>query len=194
MANLSGFVGALKDGGTRANQFEVAISDAPISLPADFAFLCRGTSVPALTIGEVAVPYRGRQIYVSGDRVYEPWTITVMSDRTQQMRAYFEQWQNHIGDIGNRTDRTDIGQQPARYYANASVMQKDRNDSVLRTYHLYDVWPTTIDAVELNYETNDAVLEFGVTFRFNFMTVSGAGASTANSSGITASITVSAGF
>ena len=28
MANLSGFVGALKDGGTRANQFEVTLSDA----------------------------------------------------------------------------------------------------------------------------------------------------------------------
>ena len=30
MANLSGFVGALIDGGTRANQFEVTLSDAPI--------------------------------------------------------------------------------------------------------------------------------------------------------------------
>ena len=179
MANLSGFVGALKDGGTRANQFEVAITGAPVTLPGDFAFLCRGTSVPALTIGEVAVPYRGRQIYVSGDRTYEPWTITVMSDRTQQMRAFFEQWQNHIGDIGNRTDRSNIGQQPANYYGTAALQQKDRNDAILRTYYLYDVWPTTIDAVELNYETNDAVLEFGVTFRFNYMTVAGAGSSTA---------------
>jgi len=193
MANLSSFVGALKDGGTRANQFEVLISDSPISLPADFRFLCRGTSVPALTIGEVAIPYRGRQIYVSGDRTYEPWTITVMSDREQQMRSYFEQWQNHIGDIGNRTDRTDIGQQPAKYYANATVMQKDRNDDTLRSYHLYDVWPTTVDATELNYETNDAILEFGVTFRFNFMTISGAGAST-TSSGISGKVSVEASF
>jgi len=177
MANLSNFVGALKDGGTRANQFEVSLQLKAITLPSDFSFLCRGTSVPALTIGEVAIPYRGRQIYVSGDRTYEPWAITVISDRTQSMRSFFEQWQNHIGDIGNKTDRTDIGQQPSKYYANATVMQKDRNDETLRSYHLYDVWPTTIDAVELNYETNDAVLEFGVTFRFNFMTIAGEGAS-----------------
>ena len=192
MANLSSFVGALKDGGTRANQFEVAITGGPMTLPADFRFLCRTTSVPTLTIGEVPVPYRGRQIFVSGDRTYEPWSITVLSDRTQQMRAYFEQWQNHIGDIGNRTDRSDIGVQPSKYYANAMVQQKDRNDAILRTYHLYDVWPTTVEGYELNYETNDSILEFAITLRFNYMTVAGAGASSPSAT-ISASIAIGPG-
>ena len=182
MANLSSFVGALKDGGTRANQFEVSITGGPVTLPQDFSFLCRTTAVPTMTIGEIPVPYRGRQIFVSGDRTYEPWSITVLSDRTQQMRAYFETWQNHLGDIGNRTDRSEIGTQPSKYYANAQVQQRDRNDSVLRTYHLYDVWPTTVEGYELNYETNDALLEFAVTLRFNYMTVAGAGSSTASAS------------
>ena len=50
MANLSSFVGALKDGGTRANQFEVSITGGPVTLPQDFAFLCRTTAVPTMTI------------------------------------------------------------------------------------------------------------------------------------------------
>ena len=182
MANLSSFVGALKDGGTRANQFEVAITGGPVTVPQDFAFLCRTTAVPTMTIGEIPVPYRGRQIFVSGDRTYEPWSITVLSDRTQQMRAYFETWQNHLGDIGNRTDRSEIGATPSKYYANAQVQQRDRNDAILRTYHLYDVWPTTVEGYELNYETNDALLEFAVTLRFNYMTVAGAGSSSPSGS------------
>ena len=187
MANLSSFVGALKDGGTRANQFDVQITDAPVQLPGDFVFLCRATTVPALTIAEVPVDYRGRQIFVSGDRTYDAWSVTVMSDRTQQMRAFFEQWQNHIGDIGNRTDRSDIGQTPSKYYGNAQVRQRDRNDAILRTYHLYDVWPISVEGYELNYATNNAILEFAVSLRFNYMTIAGPGASQPS-----ATITISA--
>ena len=68
MANLSNFVGALKDGGVRANQFEVQITSAPAGVMAqldagDFRFLCKGSSVPALTVGEVPIPYRGKTLY-----------------------------------------------------------------------------------------------------------------------------------
>jgi len=43
--------------------------------------------------------------------------------------------------------------------------------SVLRTYQLYGVWPTTIDAIDLAWDTNDTIEEYGVTFRFNYMTI-----------------------
>ena len=182
MAQLSNFIGALKDGGSRAAQFEVNISGGPpgVSVPADFNFLCRGTTVPSLTIAEVAVPYRGREIYVAGDRAYDAWEITVFSDTNQNMRSYFESWQNHMGDIGVRTDRTGMGAQPSSYYANASVKQLDRNDDVLRTYHLYDVWPQVVAGSEMTFDAGGGVMEFGVTFRFNYMTIAGAGASQGN--------------
>ena len=180
MAQLSNFIGALKDGGSRAAQFEVNISGSPISVPTDFNFLCRGTTVPSLTIAEVAVPYRGREIYVAGDRAYDAWEITVFSDTNQNMRSYFEAWQNHMGDIGVRTDRTGMGAQPSSYYANASVKQLDRNDDVLRTYHLYDVWPQVVAGSEMTFDAGGGVMEFGVTFRFNYMTIAGAGASQGN--------------
>jgi hypothetical protein len=57
MAQLSNFVAALKEGGVRANQFEVSITKAPMALDAaNFSFLCKATSVPALAIGEITVP------------------------------------------------------------------------------------------------------------------------------------------
>lgn len=180
MAQLSNFIGALKEGGARPNQFEVTITSGPpviSQLSKDFRFLCRATTVPALSIGEVAVPYRGKQIFVSGERTYEPWTITVFSDRDLVMRHVFETWQSYLHDIGSTTERETIGEQPSRYYGQAVVKQMDRNDGVLRTYNLYDVWPTSVDAEEFNFETNDSIMEFGVTFRFNYMTVTGVGSS-----------------
>ena len=118
MAQLSNFVGALRDGGARANQFEVNIIGGPSSILTsnqDFKFLCKATSIPALSMGELTVPYRGRQIYVAGDRTYEPWAITVMSDRGMMMRSAFEQWQSFLGDIGGTTGRSSVGENPSRW-------------------------------------------------------------------------------
>jgi hypothetical protein len=87
------------------------------------------------------------------------------------MRTAFEEWQSYLHDIGNTTTRTAAGEQPSTYYADAYVHQKDRNDRNLRTYKLYDVWPTSVDAMEFGFETNDVIMEFGVTFRYNYMTI-----------------------
>ena len=121
MAQLSNFVSALRDGGARANQFEVNITGGPATILTtnqDFKFLCKSTTVPALTMGELAVPYRGRNIYVAGDRTYETWAITVISDRGMMMRSAFEQWQSFLGDIGGSTSRSSIGDSPSQYSTN----------------------------------------------------------------------------
>ena len=165
MARLSSFVNALHAGGARANQFEVTMT-APAPLGRNLTFLCRSAQIPAMTVGEVAVPYRGRQVFLAGDRTYDAWTITVFSDDAWDMRAGFEVWQNNMGDIG---DTTFGGVFPRSYYGTATVKQKARDELTLNTYKLYDVWPQTVDAIDLAYDTNDAIMEFGVTLRFNYM-------------------------
>ena len=141
-------------------------------LTGNFHFLCRSAQIPALTVGEVAVPYRGRTIYLAGDRTYDAWTVTIMNDRTYSVRAFLEGWMDDISDIGSTTRANAIGS--SVYYAEATVHQLDRNNSAIRTYKLEGVWPTTLDAIDLSYDANDAVEEFGATFRFNWMTIGGA--------------------
>jgi hypothetical protein len=58
-------------------------------------------------------------------------------------------------------------------YRNAEVLHLGRNGELLRTYRLFNCWPTTIDAIDLAFDTNDAIEEFGCTFRFNYMTAIG---------------------
>ena len=173
MANVTDFIAALKEGGARANQFEVTITGAPVGIVQEFRFLCKSASIPALTVPEIEVNYRGRKIYVAGDRTFDTWAITVVSDRDQMMRGAFEQWQNHLSDLGAISNRDGIGDTPSRYYSDAIVKQKDRNDNTLRTYRLVDAWPTTVDAIEFSHDTENTILEFGVTFRFNYMTIVG---------------------
>ena len=177
MANLSGFTSALQGGGARANQFTVTMSGAGASGAAlqgnQFSFLCRSAQIPALTIGEIAVPYRGRQIFLAGDRTYDAWTVTVMNDRQYSVRAFLESWMDDMSDIGGTTKANALS--ASTYYGNATVMQLDRNNSAIRTYKLEGVWPTTLDAIDLSFDANDAIEEFGATFRFNWMTIGGTG-------------------
>ena len=162
--NVNNFVAQLQGGGARANQFRVEFA----ALGAGIEFLARSAQIPALTIGEIAVPYRGRQIFVPGDRTYDAWTLTIFNDTGFSIRAMLEGWANQIQNIGAVVD------QESGVYQDAHVSQLSRDgDATIRTYNLYDCWPTTIDAIDLAWDTNDTIEEYGVTFRFNYMTVAG---------------------
>ena len=190
MPNLSSFTQALHGGGARANQFQVTLGGAGASgLSGDFHFLCRSAQIPALTIGEVAVPYRGRTIYLAGDRTYDAWTVTILNDRDYSIRAFLESWMDDMSDIGGSTKTSALSS--SIYYADATIKQLDRNNTPIRTYKLEGLWPTTLDAIDLSYDANDAIEEFGCTFRFNWMTVGGGGTS---SEGGSRSVTITAGL
>ena len=55
----------------------------------------------------------------------------------------------------------------------ATVLQMSKNSKTnaqfIRKYTLHGIWPTTVDAIDLAYDTNDVIEEFGITFRFNYM-------------------------
>ena len=168
MPNLNTFVDGLTGGGARANQYRIQITGSPggLGTKGKFSFLCRSAQIPGMTIGEVPVPYRGRQIFVAGDRTYDAWTVTVFSDTAWELRSSFENW----SDITAKANEMAIGAlDPSEYYATAIVEQMDRAGDARGTYKLIDVWPTTVDPIDLAYDTNDAVMEFSVTLRFNYL-------------------------
>ena len=174
MPSLSGFTSALHGGGARANQFQVTLSGTGASnVPSNFHFLCRSAQIPALTIGEVAVPYRGRTIYLAGDRTYDAWTVTIYNDRAYSVRSVLENWMDDMSDIGGTSKSNTLSS--AAYYGQAQVMQLDRSNNPIRVYMLHGLWPTTLDAIDLSYDANDAVEEFGATFRFNWISIGGFG-------------------
>ena len=141
MANLNEFRNRLTDCGARANQFKVVITSDFITDTQSLTFLCRSASLPAMTVGEVPVFYRGRQIYVSGDRTFADWTVTVYNDGGWVARSNMENWNNAVQDIGADT----VGaQDPSSYYGTAIVTQLDRSDNALRGCMLFDCWPTNV--------------------------------------------------
>ena len=58
---------------------------------------------------------------------------------------------------------------PADYQVDAFVDQLDRNGATIKSYTLRGVFPTTIAAIELTYDNNDAIEEFAVTLLISIL-------------------------
>ena len=168
MANINDFKAKLAGGGARANQFKVVMPFPGYAQVGgeieDLAFLCRATSIPAMTIGEVDVKFRGRSIKIAGDRTFADWTVTVYNDTNFKVRNAFERWQNGINNMSDNEGLTN----PADYQVDAFVDQLDRNGNTVKSYTLRSLFPTTVGEIALSYDTVDAIEEFSVTFAYQF--------------------------
>jgi len=144
MANINDFKAKLAGGGARANQFKVTMPFPGYAQVGgeieDLAFLCTATSIPAMDIGNINVPFRGRQIKIAGDRTFAAWSITVLNDTNFKLRNAFERWQN---GINNMTDNEGLSN-PVDYQVDVFVDQLDRNGNTLKSYTLRGAYPKVL--------------------------------------------------
>ena len=174
MAAIDDFKANLLGGGARANQFRVTITPpAGIAIGLDVrraSFLVRGSNLPAQTLGEIVVPFRGRQIYIAGDRTFEEtWSTTFMNDTDFMVRNAMELWMNGINDLESGQGTSAL----ADYQTDLQVEQLDRDDTILKTYIFRSAWPTTVAQIDLTSDTADAIEEFEVTWRYQHFEASG---------------------
>ena len=206
MANLhtiTQFKSRLSGGGARPNLFEVNVNDFKFANPQwdneTFQFLCKASSLPASTITPVEIPFRGRVLKVAGDRTFDIWSVTVINDEDFKLRTSFEQWMNGISKLSDASGATN----PSAYMGNATVNQLGRGYNAgrnsttgssagdasgggsgvtpLRTYYFDGIFPTNVGAIDLSYDTGDAIEEYSVEFQVQYW-IAGADSSTGSPS------------
>ena len=174
MASINDFKANLIGGGARANQFRVTITPPPgIAIGLDVrrtSFMCNATNLPAQELTPIEVPFRGRKIYIAGDREFaETWTTTFINDTDFMIRNALERWSNGINDLALNTGVIS----PADYQTDLTVEQLDRDDTVLKTYIFRNSWPVNISQIELTSEAADTLEEFECTWRYQHFEASG---------------------
>ena len=181
MPNIIDFKSKL-NGGVRPNLYQVDI-DFPAraigalngatkgSLMGETRYLCRSTSLPTHSQGLIEVPFRGRFLKIPGDRTFEAWTATFYNTSDFNLSAAFEYWIN----IANQTDENIgvVGGLDA-LFTDVTVRQLSKDsaggkNSVLRTYRLVDAWPTSVGAINVAFDSNDALEEFDVEFQYQYL-------------------------
>ena len=185
--NISDFKSKLIGGGARPNLFEVELTTLPDGVTGwdadSFQFLCKAAALPAQNIASIDVPFRGRIFKVAGDRTIDTWTVTVINDEDFILRNAFENWTQQIADLTTNLGATD----PSAYMTNAKVFQLGRGSSkastdssgnenvVLKEYEFIDIFPTSVSAIDLSYDTGDTIEEYTVEFQVQSLNLAGAG-------------------
>ena len=173
MARIDDFKANLIGGVARPNQFRVTITPPPgIAIGLDVrrsSFLAKASNLPGQTLGEIPVPFRGRNIYIAGDREFETWSTTFINDTDFMVRNAIERWMNGINDLVENTGVST----PAEYSADLFVEQLDRDDTVLKNYIFRNAHPLTVVQIDVAYESTNALEEFEVTWRYQHFEASG---------------------
>ena len=137
-------------------------------------FMVKAASLPASTISNIAIPFRGRQLKIAGDRTFEPWSITVINDVDFKLRDSFERWMNLMNKHEDNAGLTN----PTSYQKDLVVRQLGRSSMdqhtsgeaipVLKEYQFRGAFPTTVSSIDLSYENTDAIEEFTVELEYQW--------------------------
>ena len=171
---ISTFRTALKSG-SRPNLFRIDVT-APAGQPSlanIYTTLVRSAALPSATIGTIELPMNGgRRFKIGGDRVFSEWTSTVLNDENYLLRSSLEAWQNNMvftnyeinNSLGNRSAAA------SGLYGTVLIYQLDETGASVPngSYRLVNCWPSDISAIDLSYDTTDAVEDFTVTWTYDF--------------------------
>ena len=156
MATIDQFKAQLIGGGPRANRFRVFLPRSGNKIE----FLAKAAQIPAGTIGVTEVPFRGHTLKLAGERTFENWTVTIINDVEFSARNALEAWQEEIQamDSGEGSTNTDY------LLSRAYVEQLNKDDSVLARYEFFNMFPVSVGAIDLSFDTVDELETFDVEF------------------------------
>ena len=166
MATVDNFKAKLIGGGARANMFKATLT-YPAYAQGDIelsSFMCKAAQLPASVIGQIDIPYRGRQLKIAGDRTFENWTITILNDTGMEVRNAFERWMNGINEHVNNVGLAN----PNDYQADMIIEQLDKAQNVTKRYDIRGAYPVNISAIDLSAESTDTIEEFTVELAYQY--------------------------
>lgn len=156
----------------RANKYRVNFS-VPQAVPTQSDLstvdtLCRSSSFPSASIGQIEVFNQGRKLIIPGDTSYtNTWTLTFYQTEDHGIRRDMIAWMkaaDHFQDNNHSGNPTAI-------LGELSVEQLDSQDKPTVRYTFHNVFVQEIGEISLTDDTDSGAMEFDVTFSFTDWTV-----------------------
>ena len=168
--SIQDFKSVLQGGGVRPTMFQVEMNFPTLAVTdnnqatTEGTFLIKAAQLPPAIVGAINVPFRGRDLKVTGDRQFEDWTVKVTNDTTFRLRNAFEKWSEICQNMNYVLGANTLNE----YMKDAIVRQLDRDGNQLRAYRFEGIWPTNVSGIDLSFDTKDTVEEYDVTFAVQY--------------------------
>jgi hypothetical protein len=153
--DIATFSSNFKRGGVRANLFKVWIPKL-----GDTEFFVKASGMPGSMIGQAIANYQGRELKLAGNRIFDDWNVTLYLDPSYAIKNSLEEWMNDINGHKDNMGVTSIND----YLSTAHVEQYDRDGSLLKSYDMVGIWPSSAAEVVLDWSDNDNIATMDVTF------------------------------
>lgn len=167
-ALISGF-----NGGLRPNRFYLnGIFPAGVcgGNSSQFETHIRSASIPASDLGQISVPYRGREFKIPGIRTYATWQITVLDDSNELWKK-FHQWSNLINNNPNNEPSGNAGVTDfTTLMVDWDIIQLDINGNCVRKNTLKGCWPSIVGELSLSMDENESLSTFTVDVEYQYQT------------------------
>lgn len=120
------------------------------------------SQTPPSTLGELIIPWGGRELPYPGDRKFEALPITFIGVVDDSVHSAWETWSEGI----NGSSSNQASYEPAEYMRDIQIQLLNDKDVVQKTYTLEAAWPQNVGEIELDQTSQDAYSQFTVTLRF----------------------------
>jgi hypothetical protein len=153
--------------GARANKYRINFS-VPAAVPTvsdlqNTDILCKSTSFPSMTIGQIEVYNQGRKLVFPGDTTYEnTWTLTFYNTEDHGLRRDMISWMRSADDFQKNTHSGN----PDAIMGELSIEQLDSNGEPTARYTFHNVFVQEVGTLEVGDDQVDTMQEFDVTFSF----------------------------
>ena len=176
--SINNFRAQLQGQGARPNLFEVTIPFPGAVNPGEagqkITFMCKGAQIPGADLGMVEVDYFGRKIKLAGNRTFAEWTTTVINDEDFAVHAGLTNWMNAINSHATN-ERQITG---TDYQVDAQVVHYKKDGDIAKEINIINCWPSSVAAIELGWDQNDAIEEFSVVWQYDYWTINDAATQT----------------
>ena len=171
------FISKLAGGGARASLFNANLifkgalaenSKTGVMDNKTFGFMCKGVQIPSSAVGIVSVNYMGRAVKLPGNRSFEDMTTTILNDEGYALRNKIENWMNKINSHFGNVRAASHTNKLTGYTATLDIQTRGKAGGNTGLWKLYNVWPTSLDQIDVNWEPNDAIMEYSVTWAYDY--------------------------
>jgi len=168
MPSVTDFRAALTRHGGVGRQFRWRVN---FSFPAgiatndevrDASLMAISTTTPKSTLGEVMVPFGGRENPLPGDRKFEPMNFQVLQTEDDFAHTLFEAWSEAINGSDSNTSSGALED----LYCDVEIQLLNQQDEVVKTYVLEDAWPLEVGELTLDQSAQDSFGQFPLTLRY----------------------------
>jgi len=156
----------------RPNRFEVQITppsafdsytDGQFKM---LSWLAESAQIPSRTQGEIPIKFHGMELKLPGDYAKENLTIGFINSYGWEGRSFFDSWMEYIQYINDDNSRNSAYDMIVDSQIVINQLGRTMND-ILASYIYYNVFPTSLSAIDLNMSENDSIEKFTVTFSYS---------------------------